>query len=385
LIAERTQALLRASGAAVALSDEVPDSMVCRASSGDQAPPVGARLQVGSGFSGECVKSGMMLRCDDSDLDARVDRESCRALGIRSIVAVPIRADGKSVGLIEAFSGQANSFSQADGRVLQKIADLVLAAVNRAAVAENLPSLGKPGEPQFEPPQGSVLFATADEEESKKPKPEDESSGGFTLPRSHLIILGVLAALISTALGYQLAPWIRSDAAPWIQQKLHMRERAQLATVLASTQPPKSDNPVASSTGVETATFDQLKQMAEKGDAAAENALGLRYARGEGVEPNEGEAVRWFIKAAEQGNVLSQSKLGTFYFSGRGVPKDANRAYFWIVLARLSGDHTSKTLAPFVRAQLSRAQAESIELEADRWLQQHRTDKPPAGQLKASY
>ena len=379
LIAERAQALLRASGAAVALADDVPDFMVCRASAGDEAPPVGARLQVGSGFSGECVKSGMMLRCDDSDLDARVDRESCRALGIRSILAVPVRANGKSVGLVEAFSGQPNAFTQADGRVMQKIADTVLAAVNRAARAENLPALGEPGESQFTPPQGSVLFATA-EEEDKKPKPEDESSGGFTLPRSHLIILACLAAFISTALGYQLAPWIRSDAAPWFQQKLHMRERTQLSTVLASTHPPRTDN-----SGVETATPDQLRQMAERGDAVAENALGLRYATGEGVKLDEGEAVRWFSKAAEQGYVPSQSKLGSIYFSGRGVPQDSNRAYFWMVVARLSGDDASKTLAPFVRARLTRAQVTSIELEADRWLQQHRTDKPPAGQLKASY
>ena len=125
--------------------------------------------------------------------------------------------------------------------------------------------------------------------------------------------------------------------------------------------------------------------MAERGDAVAENALGLRYATGDGVKLDEGEAVRWFTKAAEQGYVPSQSKLGSIYFSGRGVPQDANRAYFWMVVARLSGDDASKTLAPFVRARLTRAQVTSIELEADRWLQQHRTDKPPAGQLKASY
>ena len=42
---------------------------------------------MGSGFSGECVKSGKVLRSDDADI--RVDQESCRALGVRSIVAVP--------------------------------------------------------------------------------------------------------------------------------------------------------------------------------------------------------------------------------------------------------------------------------------------------------
>ena len=212
--------------------------MVCRASSGDEAPPIGARLQVGSGFSGECVKSGMMLRCDDTELDARVDRESCRALGIRSILAVPVRANGKSVGLVEAFSGQPNAFTQADGRVMQKIADTCLPLSIAPHAPKIFPHSESRAKPQFTPPQGSVLFASAAEEESKKPNPEDESSGGFTLPRSHLIILACLAAFISTALGYHLAPWIRSDAAPWFQQKLHMRERTQLSTVLASTHPP---------------------------------------------------------------------------------------------------------------------------------------------------
>src|SRR5215467_1510016 len=100
--------------------------------------------------------------------------------------------------------------------------------------------------------------------------------------------------------------------------------------------------------------------MAEKGDAPAQNALGLRYATGDGVKLNEAEAVRWFTKAAELGNVPAQSKLGSIYFSGRGVPQDYNRAYFWMVVARLGGDDASKTLAPFVRARLTRSQIAGI-------------------------
>src|ERR1700722_7296159 len=57
-------------------------NMTCRASSGSNVPPVGATLKVGSGFSGECVRAGRILRCDDTEEDARVDRESCRALVI---------------------------------------------------------------------------------------------------------------------------------------------------------------------------------------------------------------------------------------------------------------------------------------------------------------
>src|SRR5271165_5975598 len=103
-----------------------------------RAPPVGARLQVGSGFSGECVKSGTLLRCDDSETDVRVDRESCRALGVRSILAAPVRVGEKSIGIVEAFAAQPNSFTENDSRVLQRLADTIVASVNRAAVAENL-------------------------------------------------------------------------------------------------------------------------------------------------------------------------------------------------------------------------------------------------------
>lgn len=381
LIAERAHALVRASGVAIALADSDPDFMVCRASSGN-APPLGARLQLGSGFSGHCVRNAVPIRCDDSEVDARVDAENCRALGIRAILAVPVRAGDKSVGLIEAFSPDPNTFTEADAKTLQRFAETVLDAANRTARAENLPPLGPPPAPKFPPAPGSVLFASLDEPE-KKPVHEEKTIG-ITLPRSHLYLLGCAAATITFALGWGLAPWIQSDVTPWVQSKLHRQAQTQIPTVLASSQSPKLDP--AQNPQVETASLDQLRMLAEKGDPAAQNALGLRYATGEGVVLNETEAVRWFTKAAEQGNVSAQSKLGSIYYSGRGVGKDPNRAYFWIVVARSAGDEASKTLAPFVAALLSRPQIISIELDADRWLQQHRPSaKPAAGQFKAKY
>lgn len=385
LIAERAQGLVRASGAAVALGEQDPEFMICRASSGNDAPPIGARLQVGSGFSGECVKTGMLLRCDDAEVDARVDAESCRALGIRSILAAPVRVDDKSIGLIEAFSAEPDAFTEVDGRVLQRLADTVLAVVNRAARAEHLPPPGAAVPPAFSSPQGSVLFASADEETSEKePDPENKSDSSISLPRSQLIILICAAATIALLLGYYAAPLLQSDVAPWIMNRFHGRDHAQLPTVLASSQPPKSISGASASPAIETASLDQLRQMAENGDPIAENALGLRYATGDGVKLSESEAVRWFTKAAELGNVPAQSKLGSIYYSGRGVAQDPNRAYFWMVVARMGGDEASKTLSPFVRARLTRGQVTAIELDADRWLQQHHPyEKPAAGQLKA--
>ena len=56
IIADRALTVTRATGAAIALS--TGEEMICEASAGSDAPPVGSRLQASSGFSGECVRTG---------------------------------------------------------------------------------------------------------------------------------------------------------------------------------------------------------------------------------------------------------------------------------------------------------------------------------------
>ena len=375
LIASRAQTLLRASGAALALADVAPGFMVCRATSGPDAPPVGARLQVGSGFSGQCVKTGSLLRCDDTETDSRVDRESCRALGICSIIAAPVRVGEKSVGILEAFSPQPGSFTEGDAGVLQRLADAVLGAINRAARAGRFAPLEAPTPATFKPPPGSVLFASAPKEENKEKVVEEKPSGGISLPRSHLIILICTAAVISTVLGDYLAPWI--------QAKLRERKHSHIQTVLASSPAPNSGSTSRASPSVETATPEALRQMAENGNAAAENALGLRYFQGDeknGIRQDEKEAFRWFSRAAEDGSLAAQAKLGFLYWSGRGAPKDVDKAYFWTVLARARGDQGNRDLATVLASGMRRSQAAAIEQQADIWLQQHQSlSKPEAG------
>ncbi len=123
LVAERALTFTRASGAAIALSQG--EEMICRATAGADAPGLGARLTIGSGFSGECVRTGHLLSCDDSETDPRVDRESCRALGIRSMIAVPIHFGDAVVGLLEVFSPKPNAFGANDDTVLQRLVDIV--------------------------------------------------------------------------------------------------------------------------------------------------------------------------------------------------------------------------------------------------------------------
>jgi putative methionine-R-sulfoxide reductase with GAF domain len=377
LIAERAQTLVRASGAAIALAEADPNFMICRASSGRDAPPVGARLQVGSGFSGECVKAGTLLRCDDTDVDTRVDRDSCRALGIRSMVAVPVRVGGKSIGILEVFSSEANTFSHADAAALQRLAEIVRAAVNRAPRTEDLPPLAaETAAIGCAPTPGSVLFASVPGEENKMESSEEKMSGGISLPGSHLILLIFAAASIALVLGYNFAPLI--------QRKLEQRGQIPMQTVLASSQPPRSNatQAPASTPALEAASVELLRKMAQDGDPVAENALGLRYFQGDeknGIERDEKQAFRWFRRAADHGNLAAQTKLGFLYWGGRGVSKDVNQAYFWTVLARARGDKQSGDLAAVLASGMTRGQTAAIEQQADLWLQLHMAKKPGAG------
>jgi GAF domain-containing protein len=386
LIAARAQRLVRASGAALALGAEDHSIMVCRASSGDDAPPVGAELQVGSGFSGECIRAARMLRCDDAEIDARVDRASCRALGIRSILAAPVRVGGRVIGILEAFSPQPTAFSDSDGVVLQRLADTVLVAVNRAARSEDL-ELPAPTPAPVVPASGSVLFASeapaGDRSTGNTERLDAQSHAGIQLPRYHLMVLicaaGLIAGVIAGALGFIMAPWIQSSVAPWVRAKVRANRPGQVETVLASAP---ARNAVGSSSKsspnvVDTATLVQLRRLAEAGDPLAQNALGLRYAQGDGVKFDEAEAANWFTRAAEQGNVAAQSKLGSLYWAGRGVQPSLREAYFWTVLARAGGDNGSKELAKFISGHLTRAQSTQIEQDADLWLQKHQASVKP--------
>ena len=130
VISERARTLLRGTGAAIALIERGP--MMCRASVGSGGPPLGTRVDAESGFSGECVRLGRALRCDNAEMDPRVDAPACQKLGIRSIVAAPIRYEREVIGLVEVFSSQSSAFDDGDVAVLERLAQTALLTLSQA-------------------------------------------------------------------------------------------------------------------------------------------------------------------------------------------------------------------------------------------------------------
>ena len=111
-----------ATGAALALWSQ--GVVICRARSGDTAPPLGAKLDVDAGISGECLRSGRSQRCNDALTDPRVNAEVCLEMEIRSLAAVPLRGAQGVIGILEVFSDKPNAFSDAHITLLKKLAKI---------------------------------------------------------------------------------------------------------------------------------------------------------------------------------------------------------------------------------------------------------------------
>jgi TPR repeat protein len=84
--------------------------------------------------------------------------------------------------------------------------------------------------------------------------------------------------------------------------------------------------------------MSQLREAAEKGDAAAQSNLGTLYADGRGVARDEAEAVRWYREAADQGYGRAQLNLGWMYQRGAGVTQDDAEAVRWYRQAAEQGN-----------------------------------------------
>ncbi|HLV88945.1 MAG TPA: GAF domain-containing protein [Candidatus Sulfotelmatobacter sp.] len=141
LLADRAQYITGSSGAAIALRRGGRNDMLCRASSGANAPELGALLSTEFGLSGESVRTRQLLRCDDAERDARVNQEACRALGIASVAVMPVVNDDEVLGVFELFSGRSHAFGERDFAALRRLSEMVETAVKLARAAEGLERL----------------------------------------------------------------------------------------------------------------------------------------------------------------------------------------------------------------------------------------------------
>jgi putative methionine-R-sulfoxide reductase with GAF domain len=175
LLAERAQYITGASGAAIALLEG--DEMICRASAGPSAPALGAEVQVKTGLTGESVRTRQVLRCDDAETDPRVNRESCRSLGIRSVMVMPLVHEQEVLGVFELMADRPQAFEERDITAMERLAEMVLTGVEHADAAKRaLSEITAKNEEavrrQKESDLASALKEDSKEEEEKESIPE---------------------------------------------------------------------------------------------------------------------------------------------------------------------------------------------------------------------
>lgn len=92
--------------------------------------------------------------------------------------------------------------------------------------------------------------------------------------------------------------------------------------------------------GDKAGAFEWYKRAAENGELAAYYYVGHAYEKGEGVEKNESEAVRWYESRLSQGmNVGCANALGAMYYNGTGVQQDYAKAFQLISWAYGQGNN----------------------------------------------
>ncbi|HZU44119.1 MAG TPA: GAF domain-containing protein [Terriglobales bacterium] len=368
VVAERARALTGASGAAVAILDG--DALVCRAISGELVPPRGTRLGLGSGITAECVRKRAVLRCDDAEDDPGVDRESCRALGIRSIVVVPVNRGTQVVGVLEIVSATAHAFAAYDQTGLQRVIDQILTGRMPEKTGPATP--GEPtatvGSTQFEQP-------TVTSGDSEPISPEEGSAHSRTMellnrlrqPDSWVIrnrvVLGAVSGTILGALVLSVSPRLQRRAVVDAQP-----------TVTASNLEAPSTTRAAVPVELRkqtTSGVSELEKRARSGDPEAQFSLGARYATGDQVAQDYSQAAKWFMRSAEQGHVAAQAALGACYWAGRGVGQDYVKSYMWSSLAKLGGDEASKYRVGVLRPRMSTVQVAEAQSLVQSWLRGH--------------
>jgi hypothetical protein len=165
LLAERARYITGASGAAIALRRSEHNDMLCRASAGSDAPELGALLSIDYGLSGESVRTGQALRCDDAERDSRVNREVCRELGIASVVVMPIVSGERVLGVFELFSGKPRAFDDRDLSALQRLSEMAETAVKHAVAMQTVPAV-EPASAEPQPSLDAIAAVTARVESS---------------------------------------------------------------------------------------------------------------------------------------------------------------------------------------------------------------------------
>jgi GAF domain-containing protein/Sel1 repeat-containing protein len=361
-LVERARAKTGADGAAIAVSFGGAD-LRCAASSG-AAPPLGTRLDPDTGLTGLCFRRGQTLLCRDTDADAKVDAAACRALGIRSVLALPLIEGRSVVGVLELLASEPDAFKECP------VSELVC-GINAAIVqdvVDPIPSdVAQPDETKDCADAKAHLFRWA-----------------WWMASAALLLAAAVYGFREHRVGrvsYVSAVRTKMRVTPFTGTTVlppHPRHTAQSASVTDLRSAASRGDAVAAyvlgnayeqGKGVPQnygQAMDWFMRAAAKGNALAQWRLGLGYLNAFGREEDDSRAAEWFKRAANQGNVPAQFALSRLYLTGKGVPLDYVRAYTWATIAA-QGSSRDEQLLTSIRMHMTRQQINEAHHRVSLW------------------
>jgi GAF domain-containing protein/anti-sigma regulatory factor (Ser/Thr protein kinase) len=121
------------------LRDPETDELVCQQATGPRSEMVhGWRLAPGEGFAGWVVRHGESLIVPDAQADERyfegVDEQT--GLGLRSILAVPLRVKGDVIGVLEVLDTRVNRFRPIELMLVESLSTTAAVAIDNARLYE---------------------------------------------------------------------------------------------------------------------------------------------------------------------------------------------------------------------------------------------------------
>lgn len=130
-VCERTLELIDAADVvAIALTDGRAITYVSWAGAGRSV--VGTQVDTDSSLSGLAIKTGQILRSDDTQCDPRVDATACKRHAAISLVCIPLSRGTETYGVMAVNASRAHAFTDADVAVLSQLAEFVSVAVGSA-------------------------------------------------------------------------------------------------------------------------------------------------------------------------------------------------------------------------------------------------------------
>jgi PAS domain S-box-containing protein len=130
VIAEHSMRLTGASGAVIEAIEG--EDLVPRIHLGTDAP----RLKLANSLSGLCVRTGELQRSDDIEHDTRIGHRGHQELGVKSLLAVPLKDEQRTLGVLKVVSLRLAAFSDRDEKALRLLGGLMGASLGHAAAFE---------------------------------------------------------------------------------------------------------------------------------------------------------------------------------------------------------------------------------------------------------